>query len=224
MMSNSLHVLLCVAFLALGPLFIPLASAAATEAVCSSESGDCKLNDPPPENRRERQNLIHELETRALGLGRDHPESPGLWNKVLELNPRNSNAYFQLGLKGFTSPDDASQYKGVMYLEKAFDPEQVDMAVPLSDINFINLLSTLGRWRWERREYYLAEKHFTRAFQAYEVGSGGKTDVCTGTSIATLLHPWPMSMDEADRMAEIYMDNSQKWLDFLNNPDNSRNV
>jgi hypothetical protein len=159
------------------------------------------------------QERIRQLEKEAFAKGRSDPKARALWLQVLELNPRSGNAVFQLGLIDIFSNDNERAQLGADFIERSFDPNKVDHTVPIS-AETIHLLGFVGRFRWQRRDFPAAYRNLLWVWRATD-----KKDVCFGTQLSTMLHPYPMSVQEADEKLELYMSNAQQHLEDIKEKD-----
>jgi predicted O-linked N-acetylglucosamine transferase (SPINDLY family) len=74
----------------------------------------------------------------------------------------------------------------------------------------------IGRYRWEKREYDAAYKFIRLADSASQ--SLGIENTCTAVSLATMLHPFPNSTQQADSMMDRYVKTAEAFLQNYKNP------
>jgi hypothetical protein len=162
------------------------------------------------------QEKISKLSQKAFAVGPTSPDYVRIWMRVLKLNPRNENAVVQLGLAGLSAPSTKGREKGIRLLEKAFDAAHVDNTIPMPSLPGTFLAMVIGRYRWEKREYDAAYKFIRLADSALQ--SLGIENTCTAVSLATMLHPFPNSTQQADEMMDRYVKTAEAFLRKYKNP------
>ena len=165
-----------------------------------------------------RNKEVAALEQGAFSKQPGDPSVLGIWEKILELDPKNSNARIQLGLFGMTSPDKEMQREAFNFLQDAFDPDKVRNVIPMPSHQGIILASVIGRYRIEEVEYNTAEKFLKIAFDSMKMKTGQK-DVCLELQMATMLNPFPESMERKQESVDKFQQRLEKFLNGYKNKD-----
>jgi len=158
---------------------------------------------------------VQELAAQAFAQGTPENQKEGLWRRVLELDPRNGNAMMHLGLQFIGSPYLALRDQGADMVARAFDPVYVDEPIPMPSSGGMRLAMFLGRLRWEQRDFMPAFYYYQLALRASESMSPQEqvpSQLCIQASLATMLHPFPNSTDQADRMYKHYTKSARQFL------------
>lgn len=140
---------------------------------------------------------------------RDSATSQKLWERVLELRPRSAQANVQVGLALSASSDFAKQKAGILLIERAISPEDVDSPFALDSIQGRVLASTVGRWRMQMSEYHSAQKMIEAA------STQNPDDLCLATMSATILQITPNSIQDADQSVARYLNLTHELIQKL---------
>jgi predicted O-linked N-acetylglucosamine transferase (SPINDLY family) len=152
---------------------------------------------------------VESLEREALSLSQGSPAALKLWKRILSLNPRSGNANIQLGMHGMTTESGLAQERAFQLLEKSYDPNLVDRTIPMPSRQGGIIAQSIGRYRWERREYELARRFIGISAKS---SAGPNLFVCAMAQISTMLDPFPNSTKHADESVEAYYYYSSKFL------------
>ena len=139
---------------------------------------------------------------RILNSG-DEPGALEKFERVLQVEPTNSNALVQTGLRGIGHPAfKARAFARISLAFEAGTPQKLTAATPQG-----LLLATLtGRYHVERNEYYSARKFYEMC-----LASPARRGFCQMMQMATLVPVYPRSCDEA----RLWINQFHKGLDFL---------
>jgi predicted O-linked N-acetylglucosamine transferase (SPINDLY family) len=163
----------------------------------------------------ETQALLQQLKAQFMSTSPEDPEEQQMiLRAILDLDPHNSHAHFHLGLLMFSSLGGVSD-ESVFHLEQGFDTTHGPPAVPMPSENGMFLAMFLGRYWWEDKDYQKAFDFYQMALQAttstsQQKGTTAKT--CVEASLATMLHPFPNTTQQADEMYEVYMKSARNFL------------
>jgi predicted O-linked N-acetylglucosamine transferase (SPINDLY family) len=185
-----------------------------SEIVGENVSHDIKDSMVPREQQQlqqqQQQQKIANLEREAYSLQPKDPRFRSIWLQIYQMNPRNFHATLNLGLLALSTPDVSERAKGIAFIERIFDPKEVEMPIPLPSLQGMSLAMLVGRYRWEQGDYDVAYHFMTLA---YETSRALDIDnVCAETFLATALNPFPNSTDHADDMVHRYMDAAESFL------------
>jgi len=151
------------------------------------------------------------LESQAFSLGPSNPSTRGIWLKVLQIHPKNSNARLQLGLEGMFSSERSQVENSFRMLEELFDPKMVDKIIPMPTLQAILIASIIGRWRWERYEYEKG-RYFLENAQEQTFQTKGKSDECLALQLASMTNRYPTSLEAKQNSIASYTMQMEKLL------------
>lgn len=179
-------------------------------------------SEPTPKNNkpiplpRAVKSEIRKLKADAFAVGRSSPVFRKNWEQILQLNPRNQDAALQLGLLGLESKSHKDQAEGFILVERAFNPDLVDVPIKMSSPPGMYLAMVVGRYRWEQKEF---DKAFAFFHMANNAAKELQTEnICIAMSLATMLHPFPKSVKFADEMMALYFTEAEKFLKEYKHP------
>jgi predicted O-linked N-acetylglucosamine transferase (SPINDLY family) len=162
------------------------------------------------ETQRQTREKIAALEREAYSLHPGDPKFRSIWFQIYQMNPRNFHATLNLGILALRSNVISERTKGIAYIERTFDPKEVDMTIPLPSPQAMSLAMLVGRYHWEQGEYDVAYRFMTLA---YDMSQSLKIDnVCAEIFLSTALNPFPNSTNHADIMIHRYMDAAESFL------------
>ena len=166
---------------------------------------------PPPTSM---QAQVQKLTAQALAGETPAQQRETLWRRILELDPRNSNAFLQLGLLTLGLPDRKRQEQAIDSIARAFDAKYVDNPIPMPSSAGLRLAMLVGRFRWEQQDYMQAYYYFQLAMRATRLmANEGTAQTCVAVSLATMLHPFPNSVEHADKMYHHYLTSARRFLE-----------
>lgn len=156
------------------------------------------------------QAQVQQLLSQAFADATPPQQREQLLKRVLELDPRNMQASLHWGLiaMNFPQPD-----QGVEALEHALDANFVDDPISMPSQAGMRLAMLLGRYKWEQNDYMQAYYYFQLAIRASSfLPDEGTAQTCIAVSMATMIHPFPKSVEHADTMYRHYLASARHFL------------
>lgn len=123
-------------------------------------------------------------------------ERDGLLEKMLSLDPNNSNVLVQNGIKMINSKNEIEEYYGYKLLEKAFDTEP---CIPIDSYQGKWIATMIGRYSHLKHKYETSEKFFTLA----NISKSHQDDT-NDVHLATLIKGYPKSVNDAASIIKVY--------------------
>ena len=118
------------------------------------------------------------------------PNVLSLWRRVLQLNPRDTVALVQSGIRLVDSTIDSDKSEGTAYLERAFEPSSTPYPLDGTSVQGYTIAQLLGRR--DNTPYAKQMKFLTIA-----ADSPHSPDDCHVIQKATLIPEFPESIEEA---------------------------
>ena len=178
-----------------------------------------------PQQRQQQQvplqpSVLKQLEQKAFALQQQGQRQKALevWNRILKSHPRNGNALLQTGLQLIESSDYGTRELGIQRVSQAF--QDADQPIPMPTAPGMALAMLIGRYRWEQRDFEEAYNWLYLAVRAAQ--ALGLSNTCAEASLATMLHPFPNSTQQADQMMEQYMQTAKRFLQ--SHPESNRSI
>jgi len=154
---------------------------------------------------------IEQLEKHAFSQQPGHPSTIQLWEKLLNLDAKNSNARIQLGLHGMMLPNKSLQNNAFLLLQEAFDKDIVLDPIPMPSYQGMILASVIGRYRWEQTEYTTAQKFLNIANDNMYLKKK-EEDLCVTLQLATMIDAYPKSIQEKQLSIDKFQNRLEKFL------------
>jgi hypothetical protein len=136
------------------------------------------------------------------------PQGPNvlsLWRRVLELNPRDTNALVQVGIRLVDSPNVPDKSEGFAYLERSFDQSSTPRPIDGTSIQGYTIAQLIGRR--DNTPYWKQMKFLRIAAE-----SPHRPDDCHHIQMATLIPEFPESIEEARSALEGFHDRMDALL------------
>lgn len=137
-----------------------------------------------------------------------------LWQRILELDPHNGKARLQLGLILFSSPMYGDREEGMELLEQSLLDASGHEPLSMPSVPGMRMAMMLGRYRWEVKDFIKAYYYFQLAFRASStLQTENSAKMCVSASMATMLHPYPNTTEQEDRMYNFYMKSGRQFVE-----------
>lgn len=183
--------------LALGSLLLLLPSHAQQEQQQVNHDGSTTSS----------QQQIAELQSLAQSLSPSDPAFSAVWHQLLQLQPTDWKTVLQVGLIEISKNPE----KAINLLQRLFHgPSMNGNTIPMPTAQGYSVAMLIGRYCWEERRYEEAKVFLDMGIRAAEA-IPDLDPTCGRLSVATILHPFPVSVEHADAMWEDYRERATNF-------------
>ena len=216
-MRSGMHLLVVVARLL---LLLTFTRVAAGKEIGVGLDGRTQTQETPVQPPIAVQREIQELFAQVSALGNSNDsiqQREQLWRRILDLDPHDTSACLQWGLLASSSSDPVLQHRGMESLAKIFDRKAVHSPITMPSSMGMVLAMFIARFRCEQLDYTRAYYYFELALRAARLLDHEETaQTCIELSRATMLHPFPKSVEHADQMYHHYMRSARNFVKEYN--------